>query len=84
MISPITLPANAIQIKSKSDIKEGDRVVYELGSYTRFNYTLGRWDGWRRVGQFIEIRNVKEFLEVDTHLDDPEYIKHHNFHIIRD
>ena len=72
------------RMKSKSDIRPGDRIFYELGQYTKRDFS-GRWvyDSWKGSQMFIEIEDVKDWLENDLNLDDPDYIKHHNFTVHR-
>lgn len=70
---------NAVQLNSKEEVQPTDRVFYELGYYID-----RKLKNWIRTGEFKEIENVAEFLEKDKHLDDIEYIRHHNFMILRD
>lgn len=64
-----------IKVLSKKDIVKGCRLFYEIV------YSSGR--DRRGTGEFKEIVDVEEFLKSDTRLEDTEYIRHHNFHIIK-
>ncbi len=69
------LPPNAQPMKSTSDIAAGDRLFYELGHY--------QGKRWVREGVFKEIREVENMIQMDTMINDPEYIAHHNFVIVK-
>jgi len=71
-------------MKSRSDVRPGDRIFYEMGKYIR----KGRkgnllYDNRKGSEMFIEIEDVGKWLEQDSNLDDLEYLKRRNFTIHR-
>jgi hypothetical protein len=79
MITPI-LP-NMIPMRDIKQISDGDRMFYELGHKKDIDGGYG--DNWIRQGRFKEIENVKDFIENDKLLSEIEYLKHHNFMLIK-
>lgn len=61
---------NAIPLINISDIEDGDRVFYELGSYTK-SYPSGKWiySSWKRNGIFKEITDINDWIEKDEYLN---------------
>lgn len=70
-----------IPFTSITDFKDGDRLFYELGY--KVDVKLGYGDNWRVTGNFKEIKNVSEFLQTDSEINNPEYIAHHNFMLLK-
>lgn len=65
-------------LTERSQIGSALRVFYEAGHKKDPN--LGVDGGnWVRTGEFIEIEDPLNFMKKDDRLDDPAYIKHHNF-----
>lgn len=72
-----TIIKNAITINDINELCEGDRLFYEKGH--KINLELGLGDNWRKSGEFLEIKNVTEYVKKDRYLADSKYLKHHNF-----
>ena len=81
---------NLITLKSKVDFVVGDRLFYELG----FNKVISRKEHWKthdiflehkwiKSNKFKEIKDPETFIKLDDRLNDPEFIKHHNFVILK-
>lgn len=82
---------NTKPVESIKDIKNAKRLFYQLGhhpSTSYFNPTTGqfirvvRWNKWNRSQIFKEITDIEDMLRRDKNLNDPDYIKHHNFRYI--
>lgn len=80
---------NAHPITTIADIKDGDRLFYELSWFKtikRISIVYETHEERERVGFgiFEEITNVSYFLNKEKErLNDPKFIKHHNYVIIR-
>lgn len=73
---------NMIPMIDIKQISKGDRLFYELGH--KINWKLDYYgDNWVREGRFKEIDNVDDFIKNDKLLTKLEYLKHHNFMIIK-
>lgn len=74
-------------VEKKEDIDpKKHRLFYELGHYrssTEDQILMKAYkeEDWFRSGEFKEIKDIEHFLENDNRLNDPQYIKHHNFQI---
>ncbi len=73
---------NMIPMRDIKQISDGDRLFRELG-YKKRMMDLSYVDNWIREGRFMEIENVKEYIENDKQLSDIEYLEHHNFMLIK-
>lgn len=78
-------------VESIEDIKNAKRLFYELGEHpstvvyhpTRgINIKTIHWDKWENSGVFKEIKNIEHMLKHDNLLNNPDYIKRHNFRYI--
>jgi hypothetical protein len=72
---------NMIPVLNINTIDNGDRLFYELGY--KINSKLGYDSNWAKTGNFKEIDDVMKYITEDKHLSDIEYLKHHNFMIIK-
>jgi hypothetical protein len=70
-----------IPLLNKSDFQEGDRLFYELGY--KIDKDFGYGSNWVKTGKFKEVKDPLHMIENDTYLDKPDYIKHHNFMLIK-
>lgn len=70
-----------VKFTSVSDLNPGDRVFYELGEKIDSRKPNGI-DNWISKGLFKEIWNMKGLVN-DQRLNDEEYVKHHNFVVIK-
>lgn len=83
----VTLEAE--KINSVADIKDGDRLFYELN----FNKNERQYEGadGHTISAnkplknviFKEIEDVENFIKEDKRLSDPAYITHHNFVLVK-
>jgi hypothetical protein len=77
-----TILPNMIPMRDIKQISDGDRLFYELGHKIR-ELDMSYENNWIREGRFLEIEDVKEFLKGDKLLSNLEYLKHHNFMLIK-
>ncbi len=71
-----------IPLTDIKQISNGDRLFYEIGF--KLNPRLNQYgSNWIRTGRFKEVLDVKDMIENDKHLPNKEYLKHHNFMIIK-
>jgi len=80
-MTTISIQPNMVSMTDKSMLEEGDRLFYELG--TKRNLKLEYGDNWIRSGQFKEIKNPIDFIKRDPLINEAQYLKHHNFMIIK-
>ena len=84
-MNTIGIQPNMIEMIEMIDqvmFKDGDRLFYEVGY--KINADLASYGvNWARTGQFKEVENPIKFIEKDELLDNAEYLKHHNFMIIK-
>lgn len=73
---------NMIPMRDINNISEGDRLFYELG-YKKDINNPNYGDNWLRKGQFKEVEDVKDMLDIDKLLSDLAYLEHHNFMLIK-
>ena len=87
---------NMIPLLDVNKFTDGDRLFYELGTYKptivksiKYKTEIGEEyyhtynDIWTRSGNFKEIEEPLKFIESDPRFNDIEYLKHHNFMIIK-
>ena len=79
MITGILL--NMIPLLDVNQFTDGDRLFYELGYKRHMHDEYG--DNWIRTGKFKEIEEPLNFIASDKRFNDIEYLKHHNFMIIK-
>ena len=72
-----TIIQNVEKLKDISQINYNTLLYYELG-YNRWSIVKNKTE-FIRTGKFKQIRNPLEFKKGDVRLNDPKYIKHHNF-----
>jgi len=77
-----TILPNMIPMRDIKQISDDDRLFYELGHKKR-DLDMSYVDNWISEGKFKEIENVKEFIKEDKLLSNLEYLKHHNFMLIK-
>jgi len=71
-----------IPMRDIKQISEGDKLFYEIG-YKKNNKLSTYEDNWVRTGQFKEITDIKAWLLGDDHINDINYLEHHNFMLIK-
>jgi len=80
-MTTISIQPNMIPMTDKSMLEEGDRLFYELGTKIDIRKEYG--DNWIRSGQFKEIKNPMDFIKGDQLFNESQFLKHHNFMIIK-
>ena len=75
-IHPDMVPVTNIKM-----VNDNDRLFYELGYKLKLKLSFG--SNWILTGKFKEIENVKEYIKGDTFLVNQDYLKHHNFMVIK-
>lgn len=82
---------NTKPVESIEDIKKAKRLFYQLGEHPssiHFNPQTKQlkskihWDKWNQSHIFKEITDIEDMLKHDNLLNNPDYIKHHNFRYI--
>ena len=71
-----------IPMRDIKQISEGDRLFYELGYKIRIKDNSYE-NNWISEEKYKEITNVEDFLLNDKLLLNLEYLKHHNFMVIK-
>jgi hypothetical protein len=89
LVKMVQFQTNMKKMNDKSDFSAGDRLLYEQGYYkfskknSKGNFIGWDKESWTRTGEFIEVDNPEEFIKMDDRFDNKDFIKHHNFVIIK-
>ena len=71
----IRIHPDMIVVEDIEQVSPNDRLFFEVG-----NWVDGVWTG---TGMFSEIDDVEYYIKEDKNLKDKEYLKHHNFMVIK-